>query len=282
MCLDCGCRAANKKASVFKGSGAQAPGGAITFRPVEGAVAPARDESKTPGHTLVLGEKVLAKNEEIAARNQKWFRERGIRVVNMISSPGSGKTLLLEKTTELLRASGDGAVNGAMSVAILTGDQERDFDERRLASRGAKVKQINTISSCHLDAAMIERELGGFVTPETQLLIIENVGNLVCPAAFDLGETEKVALLSTTEGEDKPGKYPLLFHRASVVVITKIDLIPHLDWSLEKCIEHIRRVNPEVPIIQLSARTGEGMEEWIKFVTGAAKKAASQAPPAFV
>lgn len=281
MCLDCGCSAANKKASVFRTRSNQNGGvGELTFHPVEekGSSPPANDESNQPGHTLILGDKVLAKNEEIAARNQKWFSDREIRVLNMISSPGSGKTMLLEKTTELLRTRG-----GAMKVAILTGDQERDFDERRLASRGAKVKQINTISSCHLDAAMIERELGGFVTSDTGLLIIENVGNLVCPAAFDLGETEKVALLSTTEGEDKPGKYPLLFHRASVVVITKTDLIPHLDWSLGKCEEHIRKVNPSVPIIKLSARTGEGMEEWLDFVAGAAaKKPFAEGTPASI
>ena len=181
-----------------------------------------------------------------------------MHAINLISSPGSGKTFLLEKTLELL--------NGRLRLAILTGDQEKDYDAQRLLKKGAKVKQLNTLSSCHLDAQMIERELGGFVEPNLDLLIIENIGNLVCPAAFDLGEAQKIALLSTTEGEDKPSKYPLLFHEAAVVMISKTDLMPYLDWSLEECISHIRRINSKAPIFQLSAKSGVGMDLWIEFL----------------
>ena len=170
--------------------------------------------------------------------------------------------MLLERTAERLRS-----LNGSpVRLAILTGDQERDFDARRLRAAGAEVKQLNTASACHLDAEMIRKELGGFVRPDLTHLVIENVGNLVCPAAFDLGENEKVALLSTTEGEDKPSKYPLLFHEASLILITKTDLIPHLDWSYEACERHVRSVNSRAPILRISARSGEGMDAWLDFL----------------
>jgi hydrogenase nickel incorporation protein HypB len=208
---------------------------------------------------IELGLSVLAKNDRIAAQNRSWFAEHRIRVLNLISAPGSGKTLLLEKTAKLLGANA--------GMAILTGDQEMDFDARRLEAAGAEVKQINTPSSCHLDAAMIGKQLGSFVRPDRhRLLVIENVGNLVCPAAFDLGEAEKVAVLSTTEGEDKPSKYPLLFREASLVVLTKIELVPHLDWDLDVCLRHIREVNASVPVLMVSAKTGQGMEAWIGFL----------------
>jgi hydrogenase nickel incorporation protein HypB len=206
---------------------------------------------------LTLEQSVLAKNDRIAAENRAWFERHHVRVLNLISSPGSGKTLLLEKTIQKLPKD--------FKMVILTGDQAHDFDANRLKSAGADALQINTVS-CHLDASTIQRELDRFVRPEHDLLIIENVGNLVCPAAFDLGETMKVALLSSTEGEDKPSKYPLLFHEAGLVVLTKMDLVPHLDWSLKLCEEHIRRVNAFSPILRLSARTGEGMEAWLGFL----------------
>jgi len=207
---------------------------------------------------LVVGRSVLAKNDAIAARNRTWFAAHGIHVLNLISAPGSGKTLLLERTVARLGRSS--------RVIILTGDQKEEFDAQRLRAAGADVRQLNTGSSCHLDASMIARELGAFVRPEPQLLIIENVGNLVYPAAFDLGETMKVALLSSTEGEDKPSKYPLLFHEAGLVVLTKMDLAPHLDWDGGLCETHVRRVNASAPILRLSARTGEGLEPWLSFL----------------
>jgi hydrogenase nickel incorporation protein HypB len=224
---------------------------------------------------IALELSVLAKNDRLASENRKWLSEHGVKTLNIISSPGAGKTRLLERTVERLN------LNDAQParLAILTGDQEEDYDAERLRTAGAEVRQINTHSACHLDAAMIGKELSTFVRPgQHRLLIIENVGNLVCPAAFDLGESHKVALLSTTEGEDKPSKYPLLFRRASLIVLTKIDLIPHLDFSLELCTQHLRRVNPTAPILMLSAKTGEGMDAWIDFLMPQAQRERSPLP----
>ncbi len=235
MCRDCGCDSANQVAHF-----------------VQLVEVPRK---------LRLEQFVLAKNDRIARENRAWFEKQGMRVLNLISSPGSGKTLLLEKSAQFLRGE-----SHKFKMAILTGDQEKDFDAQRLKAAGAEVLQLNTLSSCHLDASMIQKQLGIFVRPDLPLLVIENVGNLVCPAAFDLGESQKIALLSTPEGEDKPSKYPLLFHEAALIVLTKIDLIPYLDWSLELCEQHIRRVNATAPILHVSAKTGEGMERWFEFL----------------
>jgi hydrogenase nickel incorporation protein HypB len=232
MCKDCGCQEGNKRAYF-------------------GAVIP----TARPTKKISLVSNVLAKNDSFAESNRTWFKNHNIKTINIMSSPGAGKTLLLEKTLSFFPAQ--------KNLTIITGDQEESFDADRLIGKGATVKQLNTFSSCHLDAQMISKELGESVKIDTDLLIIENVGNLVCPAAFDLGENIKVALLSTTEGEDKPSKYPVLFHTASVIIITKIDLIPHLDWNLDKCISHVRKVNATSPILLLSAKTGEGMPEWM-------------------
>ena len=248
MCRDCGCSQAGEEHEHL-----------VNGKLVRHTHAPASVPLIIQGHRkFTLEESVLAKNDRIASENRLWFKQNGIRVLNLISSPGSGKTLLLEKTISRLASD--------LKMVILNGDQEHDFDAVRLKSAGAEVLQLNTASSCHLDAGMISRELGYFVRPEPQILVIENVGNLVCPAAFDLGETLKVALLSTTEGEDKPSKYPLLFHEAGLIVLTKMDLVPHLDWSLELCEEHIRKVNSSAPILRVSAKTGEGLEAWIDFL----------------
>ncbi len=221
---------------------------------------PGHDHSHEHDHSqkIELGQKVLAENDEYAGQNRQWLAKNHMTAINLISSPGSGKTLLLEKTIELLK--------GELALTILVGDQSTDKDAQRLLRHGAPVKQINTISSCHLDAHMIGHELESFVSPSTDLLVIENVGNLVCPAAFDLGEKLKIALLSTPEGEDKPEKYPVLFHEAELVVITKTDLIPHLDWSKEKCLNSIHKVNPKAKIIFLSSKTGEGLSEWTSYL----------------
>lgn len=255
MCRDCGCQQANAERH------------AASHPPHHDHPHP---HPEAAPRRLVLQMSVLAKNDRLAAQNRQWLREHGIVTLNLISAPGTGKTLLLERTVQRLGA-------GAQ-LAILTGDQERDFDAQRLRAAGAEVKQINTHSACHLDAAMLKRELGEFVRPAAhRLLIVENVGNLVCPAAFDLGESEKVALLSTTEGEDKPAKYPLLFREASLIVLTKIDLLPHLDFSVELFTQHLRRVNPSAPLLMLSAKTGEGLPAWLDFLRSAAQSAAPQA-----
>jgi len=246
MCRDCGCQQANEKHTHLIDGKLVEHTHSETHRIIEGP------------RKLTIEQSVLAKNDRIANENRNWFQEHDIRVINLISSPGSGKTLLLEKTIERL--------SDEFKTVILTGDQEQDFDARRLKAAGAEVLQLNTRSSCHLDASMIKNELGRFVRPEHKLLIIENVGNLVCPAAFDLGENMKIALLSSTEGEDKPSKYPLLFREAGLIILTKMDLLPHLEWNLELCESHIRKVNPTSPIIKLSARTGYGLDPWIDFL----------------
>jgi len=202
--------------------------------------------------------KILSRNDELAALNRAWLEERGIVALNLISAPGTGKTLLLEKTLERLQ--------GRVSCAVITGDQRTDNDARRLQGKGAVVRQIETISACHLEAERIGELLEETTADGAKLLLIENVGNLVCPSAFDLGESFKVALLSTTEGEDKPVKYPALFSTAPVVVLTKMDLAPHLDWDLTTCRRFLRQVCPGAFVFELSAKTGEGMDAWIEYL----------------
>lgn len=224
---------------------------------------PSNDDATTVGKkTRVVKAKrnILARNDEAATRNRDWLAGNGVIAINMISSPGTGKTFLLEKTLELLQ--------NEVRCAVITGDQQTDNDARRLQGKGAAVCQIETQGSCHLNAEMIEKVLTDVVHPDVQLLFIENVGNLVCPTAFDLGENFKLALLSTTEGEDKPEKYPRLFTDARTVVLTKMDLAPHLDWDVSTCRNHIERLNPGVQIIELSARTGDGMDHWIAYLKG--------------
>ncbi len=209
-------------------------------------------------HRLELGQKVLAENDRLAEQNRIWLHERGIVTLNLISAPGTGKTLLLEETLKILE--------GKVSCAVITGDQQTDNDAKRLQGKGAKVAQIETVNSCHLDAHRIAHALPEVIDEDTQLLFIENVGNLICPVAFDLGEDFKVALLSTTEGEDKPLKYPSLFSVAQVTVLTKTDLIPYLQWDLDLFREYIQRVHPGVYTFELSALTGIGMESWLDYL----------------
>lgn len=210
--------------------------------------------------TVEVKQKVLAMNDEFAAKNQAYFAEKGITVVNMISSPGSGKTMLLEKTLDLLK--------DKLKCAVIVGDQQTDNDAKRLEGKGAKVVQIETQSACHLNAKQVAGVLDQVIDDDTKLLFIENVGNLVCPAAFELGENFKIALLSVTEGEDKPVKYPVLFSDAQIVLLTKTDLIPHLDWDVKKCRQNVRQIKPGVFIFELSSKTGDGMPEWINYLTG--------------
>lgn len=223
-----------------------------------------REDQQIPQDQKKLMISLMQANDDVAQANRLWLRNHNITAFNIISSPGSGKTLLLEKTLTALKNN--------LSIVVLVGDQCTENDASRLQKTGVPVKQINTISTCHLDAPMIAKELEAFVHDyEPEILLIENVGNLVCPASFDLGETAKIAVLSTTEGEDKPQKYPLLFREASAVVITKMDLVPYLDWSLPKAIENIRRLNSRAPIFALSAKSGEGTEDWLTWLTRESK-----------
>jgi hydrogenase nickel incorporation protein HypB len=207
---------------------------------------------------LTLEQRVLGRNDAIAAENRTWLAARGVVALNFISAPGSGKTLLLERTLDRLR--------GRVPCAVIAGDQQTDNDARRLQDKGAPVRQIETRSACHLDAARIREVLPEVVTSGVRLLFIENVGNLVCPAAFDLGESFKVAVLSTAEGEDKPLKYPALFAQAPIVVLTKMDLVPHLAWDLRQCRENLRRIHPGAYVFEVSALRGEGMDGWVEYL----------------
>lgn len=216
------------------------------------------DHDSHEKRTITVEEKVLSQNDREAEKNRKWLKERGVIAMNIISSPGSGKTYLLERTLDRL--------NGVLKCAVITGDVLTDNDAKRLEGRGAKVCQIETHGACHLDASQIARVLPEVIEKDTKILFIENIGNLVCPSAFNLGEEFKIALLSVTEGEDKPVKYPELFTRAQTAVITKTDLIPHLDWNLSKCKKYIHQVNPRIHIFELSAKTGDGMEQWLDYL----------------
>lgn len=210
------------------------------------------------GRSIEVRRNVLAGNEAVAAETRKMLDGRGIVAVNLISSPGAGKTTLLEKTLE--------ALDGEIGCAVVTGDQRTDNDARRLSGKGANVAQIETGDACHLNAGQVAESLDGVLEDGTKLLFIENVGNLVCPVAFDLGEHFKIALLSVAEGEDKPSKYPSLFATASVVALTKIDLLPHLDFDLAACRKAVRGMRPGAFIFELSAKTGEGMDKWLDYL----------------
>lgn len=214
--------------------------------------------ASAPARRVEVEQRILAQNDEVAAANRAWLSERGIVALNLISAPGSGKTLLLERTLERLQ--------GRLACAVLAGDVQTDRDARRLAGKGAHVHAIETGSSCHVNAAQVRDLLPHVCTEGTRLLFIENVGNLVCPAAFDLGESFKVALLATTEGEDKPVKYPALFSRAEIVVVNKTDLADTLDWDRAACRRFVRQVHPGVFIFELSAKTGEGIDAWIDYL----------------
>lgn len=209
---------------------------------------------------IVVEEDILAKNNRLAGFNRALFREKGIFVLNLVSSPGSGKTTLLERTLT--------DIASHARCAVIEGDQQTDNDAQRIAATGVPVRQINTGAGCHLDAHQVMHGTEVFNLDHLDLLFIENVGNLVCPASFDLGEHHKVVVLSVTEGEDKPLKYPQMFHNSTVMLLNKIDLLPYLDFDVEKCREYARRVSPGIIIFEVSARTGEGMKEWYAWLQG--------------
>ena len=203
--------------------------------------------------------RILAKNDAIAAKCRAWLAGREIVALNLVSSPGAGKTTLLERVIADL--------SGELQLFVIEGDQATSSDGERIRAAGAPVVQVNTGTGCHLDAEMIAHALSELKPSVGSLLFIENVGNLVCPALFDLGEHAKAVIFSTTEGEDKPLKYPHMFSAAKLVIFNKIDLLPHLDFSMERARENILRVNPDVEIVEVAAKTGVGMRtlyDWIR------------------
>jgi hydrogenase nickel incorporation protein HypB len=202
---------------------------------------------------------LLAKNDHLAAHNREWLAARGIVALNLMSSPGSGKTSLLCRTIPLLARE--------RPVGVIEGDQETRLDAERIRGTGAPVVQINTGAGCHLDADMLARGLAELRPPPGSLVFVENVGNLVCPALFDLGEAARVVVVSVTEGEDKPLKYPHMFAAADLVLINKIDLLPYVDVRLDSLAGHCRAVNPGVEVLPLSVTTGEGMGTWCDWLT---------------
>jgi hydrogenase nickel incorporation protein HypB len=210
---------------------------------------------------------ILKKNDELAAGLRDRYTTAGVLVLNLVSSPGSGKTEFLGRTLKELKASGE-------RVAALVGDLETDNDARRLASSGAPVRQINTHGICHLDAEMISKHLEGWELADLDYLFIENVGNLVCPSSYDLGEKIRVALLSVTEGEDKPLKYPTMFNSADAAVITKMDIAEPCGFNRAEALKNINEIRPGIRIFETSAKTGAGMDEWLAYLTEERKRRA--------
>ncbi len=237
MCGVCGCSEL----------GSQAAGNTLASpRPALGELSATR--------LVRVEQQILAANDQYAQANRRYFNERQLLTLNLLSSPGAGKTTLLTRTIRDLQA--------RYTINVIEGDQQTDRDAARVRAAGAQAVQINTGKGCHLDARGIGRALADLPEALRGILFIENVGNLVCPAGFDLGEHHKVVILSVTEGDDKPLKYPDAFYAADLMIINKMDLLPHVDFNIQQCIEFARRVNPGIEIIQVSALTGQGFAQW--------------------
>ncbi|MFN7065398.1 MAG: hydrogenase nickel incorporation protein HypB [Aquificaceae bacterium] len=215
------------------------------------------NQEKSPKEEVSLFKKILEKNDHQAEENRRHFEEHGIFAINLMSSPGAGKTSLLEKTIELIKD---------FKVGVIEGDLETDRDAQRIRAKGAPAVQISTGSACHLDAFMVHKGLHELPLEDLDLVFIENVGNLVCPASYHVGAHCNVVLLSVVEGDDKPEKYPVIFKDAQLMLITKIDLLPFVDFDVDRAISSVRKVNPHIDIIKLSTKTGEGMEEWLDYL----------------
>lgn len=211
-------------------------------------------------HEMIqIEQDLLAKNNQFAIANRHFFLEKKIIAINLMSSPGSGKTTLLTKTITDLKPQ--------MGMTVIVGDQQTDYDAKAIQSTGAKAIQINTGQVCHLDAHVLGHTIENLSLQERDILFIENVGNLVCPALFDLGETYRIVILSVTEGDNKPLKYPEMFRKADLLILTKIDLLPYVEFDVNACIAYARRINPLVEICSLSATTGEGLSSWYQWLT---------------
>jgi hydrogenase nickel incorporation protein HypB len=223
-----------------------------------------------PARTVVLQQKVLAKNDGLAAANRAWLAGQGILAINLMSSPGAGKTTLLERTA---REAGP-----ELGLSVIEGDQETTLDAARIEAAGCPVAQINTGAGCHLDASMVARGLRALGPRPGSLLVIENVGNLVCPALFDLGEAARVVISSVTEGADKPAKYPKMFRGADLVLLSKMDLLPYLDFDTARHAADLARISPQTRILPVSARTGEGLPAWYEWLRQHPRQQLGQQP----
>ena len=211
------------------------------------------------GRKISLEQDILKKNNLIAAQNRNWFQARNILALNLVSSPGAGKTTLLTRTLKDLQ--------GEIALSVIEGDQETVNDAQKIRETGCKVVQINTGTGCHLEANMVQKGYQEIDPSPNSVMMIENVGNLVCPALFDLGEDAKVAILSVTEGDDKPLKYPHMFRASKVMILTKIDLLPYVQFNVDRCFKYAQQVNPELIIFQVSAVTGEGLNNWYEWLS---------------
>jgi len=230
------------------------------------AVDPEHGHGHGHGHghehrTVALEVDLLAKNDELAAANRRWLAERGIVALNLMSSPGSGKTTLLERTVREL----------GLPCAVLEGDQETVVDAERIRAAGARAVQINTGAGCHLDADMVARGVATLAPEPGSLLFVENVGNLVCPALFDLGEAARVVIMSVTEGADKPLKYPHMFRTADLVLLSKVDLLPYVDFDVAAWVDGARRARPGVEVLEVCATRGDGMADWYAWLRARAE-----------
>ena len=261
MCTSCGC-SPNENAHDAGERHAHPHPQRHGYRPAADAL----ESSASAARTLRIGQDILARNNAFAQANRALLRARGIFALNLVSSPGAGKTSLLVETITRLR--------GTLPLAVIEGDQETRRDAERIEAAGARAVQINTGAACHLDAQQVGNAFGQLPLPVGGVLLIENVGNLVCPAAFDLGEAHKVIILSVTEGDDKPLKYPSMFAASSLMLINKCDLLPYVDFNVEQAIAWARRVNPAIEAIVTSARSGDGLDAWIDFIERGASAAA--------
>src|SRR3989338_554675 len=267
MCITCGC---GNGQTLVNGKPLHKPrqhGGPLRFRAPGAApqISGAHVAEVSASRIVKLEKDLLAKNNGYAEANRRYLSAHGIFALNLVSSPGSGKTTLLVQTIA--------ALNGLQPLAVIEGDQQTENDAARIRAAGAPAIQINTGKGCHLDAQMVGQAMQQLSLQDDSLLLIENVGNLVFPASFDQGEAHKVVILSVTEGEDKPLKYPDMFRAADVMLLNKCDLLPHLAFDADLAIEYARRINPKLQVIRISATSGEGMAEWLDWIKDGCRNA---------
>jgi len=275
MCTTCGCGGGQTLIGGRALKVTRKAGGALRFKAHEASGGPSAEVSVpevspeiSSARMVKIERDILARNNDHAEDNRCQLAKQGIFALNLVSSPGSGKTTLLVKIIE--------ALDGAIPLAVIEGDQQTENDAARIREAGAPAIQINTGKGCHLDAQMVGQAMQRLELPDDSLLLIENVGNLVCPASFDLGEAHKVVILSVTEGEDKPLKYPDMFRAADLMLLNKCDLLPYLEFDADLAVEYAHRVNPALQVIRISASSGIGMDEWLAWIAAGCQNAVAR------